>query len=95
MDRSFVLLLTLFEAVGSQLYATRDELSDAIPPDLPCLLTMDAWCAPDVCGGEIPSQTECMTQIADVIVHQDPARYQPTQPANSGDWSFWMARKNG
>ncbi|MCS7081210.1 MAG: hypothetical protein NZ585_14325 [Chloracidobacterium sp.] len=81
--RSDELLRWLTEAYRDDLLATEDELRARIPPDIPKLLTLDAWRHPDLGSGETPSQSETFRQIAEVLASGDPARYRPTQPPNT------------
>ncbi|MCM1974553.1 hypothetical protein NC490_50640 [Streptomyces sp. G1] len=70
------------------LLATEEELRANIPSDLPVLLRLDEWNQPEDLWEVLPSQHETFQMIAEVLDSKDPARYQPTLPANT-HWAHW------
>ena len=84
----FELLRSLLPEYRDLLLATEEELRQRIPPDLPCVLQLEEWNHPDVCGNELPSQSETFQIIANVLVSGESARYSPTNPPNT-HWSNW------
>ncbi|MGH7172780.1 MAG: DUF7003 family protein [Gemmataceae bacterium] len=84
----FELLRSLLPEHRDLLLATEEELRQRVPPDLPCLLRLDEWAHPDLCDGELPSDSETFQMIAEVLVSGEPARYAPTKPPNT-HWSNW------
>jgi len=70
------------------LFATEGELRQRLPTDLPCILRLEEWHHPDLCAGELPSQSETFQQLAEVLTSGDVSFYRPTQPPNT-HWSNW------
>ncbi|QUW03726.1 hypothetical protein J8C06_04650 [Chloracidobacterium validum] len=71
------------------LLATEAELRGRIPPDLPELLTLDAWHHPDLGSEVVPSASETFRQLAEVLATGDVTRYRPSHPSNTcrPDWT--------
>jgi uncharacterized protein DUF7003 len=69
------------------LFATEGEIVQRIGESMPLLLRLDEWRHPDR-GSESPADLESFQMIADVIAHNDPSLYQPTEPPNT-HWSNW------
>jgi len=69
-------------------FATEAEIVERIGESMPLLLRLDEWRHPDRNKGETPADSESFQMIADVIAHNDPSLYQPTQPPNT-HWSHW------
>ena len=69
-------------------FATETEIVQRIGEPMPLLLRLDEWRHPGAVAGERPSDSESFQMIADVIAHNDPSLYQPTEPPNT-HWSNW------
>ena len=82
------------------LRATDAEKRLCLPPDLPEIMTVDAWHhrhyshfgnGPDAeLMGDAPSTYETFPLLAEVLATRDCSRFRPTLPANS-HWSNWPA----
>lgn len=69
-------------------FATEAEIVQWIGEPMPLLLRLDEWRHPDRDKGETPADSESFQMIADMIAHNDPTLYQPTEPPNT-HWSNW------
>jgi hypothetical protein len=69
-------------------FVTDAEITERIGKPMPLLLRLDEWRHPDKVKGEAPADSESFQMIADVIAHNDPSLYQPTEPPNT-HWRNW------
>lgn len=69
-------------------FAKEGEIVPYIGEPMPLLLRLDEWRHPDRDKDETPADSESFQMIADVIAHNDPSLYQPTEPPNT-HWSNW------
>lgn len=72
----------------NQVLGTRSERRASVPPALAEILVLDDWHHPDVCSGELPSQTETFRQLAEVITSSDVFRYRTAEQHNT-HWRNW------
>jgi hypothetical protein len=70
------------------LFAVESEIIERIGEPMPLLLRLDEWRHPDRDKGETPADSESFQMIADVITHNDPSLYRPTEPPNT-HWRNW------
>lgn len=68
--------------------ATASERRVSVPPELTEILVLEDWCHPDVCTGELPSDTETFRELAEVLVSGDLCRYRTTEVHNT-HWRHW------
>lgn len=68
--------------------ATNSERRVSVPPELMEILVLEGWCHPDVCCGEVPSDTETFRELAEVLVSGDLSRYRTTEVHNT-HWRYW------
>lgn len=83
------LVRSLVPEYHTLLLATKEELRQRLPFDLPLMICLDEWHHPDLAEDELPSGNQTFQMIADVLVSGDPTLYQPTQPPNT-HWSNWL-----
>ena len=85
---AFELLRGLLPEHRLALLATPQELTHQFSTTLPPILQLDEWHHPDLARQELPSQLPSFQRIAEVLVHQDPALYHPSELPNT-HWRFW------
>ncbi len=71
-----------------QVLATYSERRVSVPPELTEILVLEDWHHPDVCSGELPSETETFRQLAAVLVSGDVSRYMTAEAYNT-HWRHW------
>lgn len=71
-----------------QVLATPSERRVNVPPDLTEILVLEDWHHPDLCNGELPSETETFRELAEVLATGDLIRYRSAEPHNT-HWSHW------
>jgi hypothetical protein len=71
--------------------ATEEDIIKSLPPDLPKLLTIDAFNVENNYGEPFPpSEQELYKLISKVLVSRDPNHWKPTLPPNN-HWSNWQS----
>lgn len=68
--------------------ATTSERRAHVQQSMSQVLVLDQWRHPDVADGEMPSDTDCFRQLADVITTSDPSRYTASEEPNT-HWRNW------
>ncbi len=86
----FELLLTLLSEHREALLATREELAEVVPADLPELLLLEEWNHPRV--NERPSDTETFRLLALVLATGQAEHWRPLIAPNT-DWRNWIEGK--
>ncbi len=71
-----------------QVLATPSERRVSVPPELKEILVLEDWHHPDVCPGELPSETEAFRELAEVLATGDLSRYRSAEPTNT-HWRHW------
>lgn len=90
----FALLLVLSDERREELFQSAFDLrSMCVHPDGQHLLTIEAWCHPDVYGGPSPSESEAFQLVAETLASGDVTRWQPTERANNRDYRHWLASR--
>jgi hypothetical protein len=82
------LLRSLVPEHRKLLFCTSDELKQRNHHEIPTVLVLDEWNHPDICGEELPSQSEAFQMLGTVIETGRLDEYQPTHPANT-HWRNW------
>jgi hypothetical protein len=82
------LLRSLVPEYRDILLATPDEIAQRNPQAIPACLVLDEWNHPDVCGEQLPSQSETFQMLASLIETGRLDEYRPTLPPNT-HWSNW------
>jgi hypothetical protein len=85
---AFEFLRLLDELYHDKLVATKNEIRERIPKDIPIIIELRSWFHPDVVNGELPSENETFKQIAKVLETGNIEYYKPTNEANT-DWKNW------
>lgn len=68
--------------------ATTAERRVSVPHELNQILVLDDWRHPDLVNGELPSDTETFSQLADVLSSGNLQRYVASSKPNT-HWRFW------
>ncbi|MDP9173315.1 MAG: hypothetical protein M3O30_05555 [Planctomycetota bacterium] len=84
----YELLRLIAPSYRRMFFATEAEIVRRIGYEMPLLLRLNEWRHPDWDKGETPADSESFQMIADVIAHNDPSLYQPTEQPNT-HWSNW------
>ena len=71
-----------------QVLATQSERRASVPPELTEILVLEEWHHPDVCSGELPSETETFRELAEVLATGELSRYQSAEALNT-HWKHW------
>lgn len=90
-ERGFAIMVHLLESYREELLCTPQELGRLVPSELELLVQLDQWRHPDVYLGELPSQNESFSNLAEVLASGDRTRLRPSARPNV-DWRLWMSR---
>jgi hypothetical protein len=75
-----------------ELLAQPDEIAHLFHGAMPSLLLeLDDWCHVDVCGDELPSDSEVFRSLAAAIASNDASLYKPATRGNT-HWSHWLPK---
>lgn len=58
--------------------------------EIPLILQLTQWSHPDIAAGELPSQNECMKQIARAIQMRDSGKYSCPPTSMNTHWANWL-----